>query len=156
MTDEGSILFPSVTICKDDLYDRSGGIITDFKSSPVEEAGALFRVRTFSRARLVKFLGTNTVAGVNNYPCNTVGGPRAGEACSFPVMYPDCGLERKSRLCEEQPGIAAREYNYCEAIDQLDKTDGLPWCYTRTYHNKSHITLQFGYCSTNCTKETAR
>ena len=119
----------------------------------------MFQERTFSRSRLVRFLSTNTVGGDNNYPCSTVGGPRAGEACSFPVMYPDCSLERKARLCEDSPGIAPAEYTYCGAIDILDQdreTDTLPWCYTRTYHNKSHITSEFGYCSPNCTKETAR
>ena len=58
MTDDGSILFPSITICKNEMYDHFKGLIKRLQSNEVsiENARSLFRNRTFSRTRLVKFL----------------------------------------------------------------------------------------------------
>ena len=81
MTDEGSILFPSITICKDQMYNKEEqGIMSKLQSEDlsVEEARAWFEARTVSRSRLVKFLRVRTVEGSNDYPCNTVSGPRNG------------------------------------------------------------------------------
>ena len=65
MTDDDSILFPSITICKKELFDHFKGLIKRLQTNEVsvENAGFFFRNRTFSRARLVKFLrevGTKT------------------------------------------------------------------------------------------------
>ena len=82
MTDAGSILFPSITICKDEMFNNvkygDRGLITRLQSGEVspENARSWFRNKTFSRARLVKFLSTKTVEGSNNFPCNTASGPR--------------------------------------------------------------------------------
>ena len=85
LTDNGSILFPSVTICKNEMFvneeyfDR--GLITRLRSGEItpETAKAWLRNGTVSRTRLVKFLSMKTVEGSdnNNYPCNTVSGPRS-------------------------------------------------------------------------------
>ena len=155
MTDDGSILFPSITICKDEMFlnerysDR--GLITRLQSGEVspENASSWFRNRTFSRARLVKFLSIKTVEGSNNFPCNAVGGPRDGEPCSFPFLYPDCKLMTKVSRCQSDPGIAPVEYAGCYKED----TDN-PWCYTKTYNNKSHIKGEWGYCSPQCSAQT--
>ena len=85
MTDDGSILFPSITICKDEMFDNvtysERGLLTRLQSGEVsaENASSWFLNRTFSRARLVKFLSIKTVTGSdsNNYPCNAVSGPKA-------------------------------------------------------------------------------
>ena len=104
MADAGSILFPSITICKDEMFNNvkysDRGLITRLQSGEVstENARSWFRNRTFSRARLVRFLSIKTVEGSNNFPCNTASGPRAGEPCSFPYVYPDCKLMMKGVL----------------------------------------------------------
>ena len=157
MTDDGSILFPSITICKDEMFDNvkysDRGLLTRLQSGEVESARSWFLNRTFSRARLVKFLSVKTVAGSesNNYPCNAASGPRAGEACSFPYVYPDCSLTKRPGQCKSNPGIASVEYWDCYTED----TDN-PWCYTKTYHNRSHILGEWGYCSHQCSVQTVR
>ena len=90
MTDAGSILFPSMTICKDEMFDSvkysDRGLLTRLQSGEVsvENARSWFLNRTFSRARLVKFLSVKTVEGSqnNNYPCNAASGPRQNRARS--------------------------------------------------------------------------
>ena len=157
MTDEGSLLFPSITVCKDEMFkdaiysDR--GLLPRLQSGEVstENASSWFRNRTFSRARLVKFLSIKTVEGSNKYPCNAVSGPREGEPCSFPFFYPDCKLMTKVAQCQSDPGIVPGKYRGCYTED----TDN-PWCYTRLYHNRSHIKGQWGYCSQDCSKLTER
>ena len=65
--------------------------------------------------------------------------PRAGEACSFPYVYPDCKVMKKKGKCKADPGIVPLEYHGCykEATDN-------PWCYTKTYHNRSQILGEWG------------
>ena len=162
MTDEGSILFPSITICKDEMFDNvkysDRGLLTRLQSGEVstENARSWFRNRTFSRAHLVKFLSIKTVAGSNNFPCNAASGPRAGEPCSFPYVYPDCQLMTKGGVgvlgkCSLDPGIVPVEYWEC----YKEETD-TPWCYTQTYHNRSGILGVWGYCSHHCALQTVR
>ena len=158
MTDDGSILFPSITICKDEMFDSERysdrGLITRLKSGEVssENARSWFRNRTFSRSRLVKFLSIKTVEGSNKYPCNAASGPRDGDPCSFPFIYPDCQLLTKVSRCRSDPGIAPVEYRGCYTAPDTDN----PWCYTKTYHNRSHIKGEWGYCSHHCSEHTAR
>ena len=157
MTDEGSLLFPSITVCKDEMFENERysdrGLLTRLQSGEVstENASSWFRNRTFSRARLVKFLSIKTVEGSNKYPCNAVSGPREGEPCSFPFFYPDCKLMTKVAQCQSDPGIVPEKYRGCYTED----TDN-PWCYTRLYYNRSHIKGQWGYCSQDCSKLTER
>ena len=158
LRDEGSILFPSITICKDEMFDNlkhtNRGLLPSLQSGEVssENAKSWFRNRTFPRARLVKFLSIKTVEGShqNNYPCNAARGPRAGEPCSFPFLHPDCSLMKKSGKCTGDPGITMVKYEGC--YNDKDTT----WCSTRTYHNRSHIMGQFGYCSPLCSSQTRR
>ena len=148
LSDPGTILFPSITVCRDEMFSsyRDGDLIPRLQSGQMDvtEARAWFEAETFSRSRLVKFLSARTVEGTNSFPCNTVSGLRAGEACTFPVLYPDCGLERRSSLCEREGGTPAHWYSSCI----LTERDALPWCYTRTHLNRSHIHLSyFSYIS---------
>ena len=79
ISDEGSILFPSITICRDQMYNTwELGLVSQLQSGDlaVEEARAWFKARTVPRSGLVKFLSARTVEGTNDYPCNTVSGPR--------------------------------------------------------------------------------
>ena len=99
----------------------------------------------------MKFLSIKTEEGSNKYPCNAVGGPRAGEACTFPVMYPDCKLIKKNAGCKDNPGIAPMEYRGCDKKG-LDN----PWCATKTFHNRSLITGEWGFCSKACSEQTVR
>ena len=135
LTDDGSILFPSITICKNEMYNIfDKGLIRKLETGElsVENAKPWLRNRTFSRQNLVRFLSIKTEEGSNKYPCNAVGGPRAGEPCTFPVMYPDCKLIKKNAGCKDNPGIAPVEYLGCDKKG-LDN----PWCSTKTYHNRS-------------------
>ena len=45
MADEGSILFPSITVCKDQMFDHSRGLMKRLQSAEltVENAGFWFR-----------------------------------------------------------------------------------------------------------------
>ena len=45
LTDDGSILFPSITICKDEMYDKATGLIKKLQSGEleVEDASTWFR-----------------------------------------------------------------------------------------------------------------
>ena len=84
MNDDGSLLFPSITICKDEMFvdvrysDR--GLLTRLQSGEVsaENARSWFVNRTFSRSDLLKFLSIKTVKGSdqNNFPCNAASVPR--------------------------------------------------------------------------------
>ena len=160
MTDAGSILFPSITICKDEMFDSvrysERGLITRLQSGEVspEIARSWFLNRTFSRAHLVKFLSVKTVVGSdnNNYPCDAVSGPKAGDPCSFPFIYPDCKLLKKVTRCQLNPNYAPGEYTGCYDAEDTDT----PWCYTRTHYNRSHVGGEWGYCSHNCSSLTAR
>ena len=139
------------------MYDHFNygdrGLLSRVKSGEVsaENARSWFRNRTFSRARLVKFLSMKTVEGSNDYPCNAASGPRAGEACSFPFLFPDCQLMQKPLQCKSYQGSVPLEYQGCYKED----TDR-PWCYTRTYNNRSHILGEWGYCSHLCSLQTVR
>ena len=160
MTDDGSILFPSITICKDEMFenvnDSDRGLLQRLKSGEIspENARSWFRNRTFSRARLVKFLSIKTVEGSNDYPCNTVEGPREGDPCSLPFFYPDCKLTTKTPECLADPGIARLGYAGC--YNDADITAYIPWCYTRVHQNRSHVMGYWGYCSHNCTTHSIR
>ena len=121
LTDDGSILFPSITICKDQMFDNeinNRGLLTMLQSGEVSSANArfYFKNRTFARTRLVKLLSIQTVEGSHNSPCNTVGGPRAGEPCSFPFIYPDCKLMVKAHRCKSNPGLAPVWYRQSGAL----------------------------------------
>ena len=139
------------------MFDNSiygdNGLLQSLQSGEVssENASSWFRNRTFSRGRLVKFLSIKTVESSNNFPCNAVGGPREGEPCSLPFVYPDCKLMTKVSRCQSDPGVAPVEHAGCYKED----TDN-PWCYTKTYHNKSHIKGEWGYCSHHCSAQTVR
>ena len=93
----------------------------------------------------------STVEGSNNYPCNAISGLRAGEACAFPFWYPDCKLLKTSSLCAKNPGRAPMLFNSCSS----EATDNM-WCSTKNYRNRSHITGEWGYCSSACSSETVR
>ena len=159
MVDAGSILFPSVTVCKDAMYDNvessDRGLLSRLQSGevPAENVRSWFRNRTFSRARLVRFLSIKTVEGYNNFPCNAASGPRAGEACSFPFFYPDCKLMKKPFQCKPELEIVLEEYTGCY---KTDRTTDRPWCYTKTYPNRSQILGEWGYCSDECSVQTVR
>ena len=157
-TDAGRILFPSITLCKDEMFNSvrysERGLVTRLQSGEVsaENARSWFRNRTFSRSHLVKFLSIKTVEGSNNYPCDADSGPKAGEPCAFPFFYPDCKLWTKVTRCKLDPGYVIAEYQEC--YNDVD-TD-TPWCYTKTHHNRSHVGGEWGYCSQDCTRLTAR
>ena len=133
------------------VNDSIIGVLTPHEEVPFEIAKSRVMKRTFSRGRLVHFLSVKTVEGCNNYPCNTESGPRAGEACSFPYVYPDCKLMKKPNRCVSDPGSVPVEYAGCSR----EYTES-PWCYTRTFHNRSHITGEWGYCSHHCSVQVVR
>ena len=148
MTDEGSILFPSITVCKDEMYTRwdGEGLFTYLHSGEVsvEEAGGWFKNNTLSRTDLIKFVSVNTVEASNNYPCNAVSGIREGEACSFPFLFPDCQLSKKSRDCFEDPGITSVLYHSCSTEGNFSFTNqhisssnkvGNPLVADKTFHD---------------------
>ena len=137
------------------MYNTSEGISPVLQSGAetdsVETAGLWFGENTFSRSRVVKFFSIKTEDEANNFPCNTVRGPRVGQRCSFPFRYPDCSLEKRLRACDDDPDSVPVEYNSCTEVD----SEGL-WCYTQTYPNRSHIIGEWGYCDKRCNLETAR
>ena len=120
MSDSGSILFPSITVCKDEMYDSrlEGGLFTRLNSGAllIEDAAAWFKNRTVSRSELVKLLSIKTVDPTNNYPCNAVSGHREGETCSFPFLFPDCQQRKKTTVVCQNPEIVPILYNNCSTI----------------------------------------
>ena len=50
-TDVGSILFPSITICKDEMFTSEGAFLPKLQSGEVsmQDARAWFKNRTWSR-----------------------------------------------------------------------------------------------------------
>ena len=101
----------------------------------------MFKKRTLTRNQLLKFLSIKTLEGEgegsNNYPCTAVSGPRTGEDCAFPFVFPDCSQSVKSSVCGRVE-LKPRSYNSCVLLD----TDREPWCYTRVYKNRSHHCLE--------------
>ena len=152
MRDSGRILFPSLTVCKNEMYNSSKGISSRLQSG-AGPTRLWFGEKTFRRSQVVKFVSIKTEAGsdTNNYPCNTVRGPRVGERCSFPFRYPDCRLGKKMRECDEDPGLVPVVYNYCSGAE----SEGV-WCYTKTYTNRSGIIGEWGYCDNQCNLPTPR
>ena len=51
MRDEGSILFPSITICKDEMFTSEGAFLPKLQSGEVsmQDARSWFKNRTWSR-----------------------------------------------------------------------------------------------------------
>ena len=94
---------------------------------------------------------TEAGSDINNYPCDTLRGPRVGDRCSFPFRYPDCKLGKKMRLCDKDPGLVPVKYNSCTGVD----SEGV-WCYTKTYTNRSGIIGEWGYCDKRCNPQTLR
>ena len=132
------------------MYDQNEGLLRKLKSGEVTDAGArhYFRERTFSRHRLLKFLTQRTIDAYHQFPCTTVGGPRSGTPCSFPFVYPDCHLAKKSVRCKNNDTSAPVVYNSC-----ISSGEDNPWCYTRTFTNHSHILGQYGDCMKNCSSD---
>ena len=62
MTDNGSISFPSVTICKDEMYDHVNGLMKRLQSGElsVENASAWFR-NGFNFEKIQKSLLKNLI-----------------------------------------------------------------------------------------------
>ena len=122
LSDTGHILFPSITVCKDEMYTsrEEGALFTRLDSGHlrVEQAGEWFKARTFSRGELVKYLSINTVEGSNNYPCNTISGRRKGEACSFPFIFPDCKQRKKTTFMCRDPAVVPLVYHSCATVGE--------------------------------------
>ena len=157
-TDAGRLLFPSVTICKDEMFNSvrysERGLLTRLQSGEVsaENAKTWFLNRTFSRSHLVKFLSIKTVEGSNNFPCDADSGPKAGDPCAFPFFYPDCKLTKKVTRCKLNPDYKIKAYEECYNDEDTDS----PWCYTKTHQNRSHVGGEWGYCSYDCNRNTVR
>ena len=100
-----------------------------------------FLKRTFSRSELIGFINMNTIEGVNNFPCNTFSGLTPGGSCSFPFVFPDCGLAVKAKSCGSNPRPLPVSHERCNSNNI---------CFTRTYQNNSAILGQWGDCNANC------
>ena len=97
--DDGHILFPSITFCKNYMYTDES-FLEELKSGNLStsEATKLFRKLTWSREKMFRTVSHHTMDGAYKRPCNTVGGPRMGSPCSFPFVYPDCSENVKLML----------------------------------------------------------
>ena len=97
--DDGSILYPSVTICKKYSYDESPGFINLIKSNvsiTIEEAQNWAETHTWEREKTFPFFNHRNMAK-ETFPCDTVGGDMPGRPCVFPFKYPDCSLSLDQR-----------------------------------------------------------
>ena len=150
--DEGTILFPSVKICKKYTYDQLPGVLGDLKSgkASVKEAREWFINHTWRRPRLVNFFSHSTVDTSLQHPCNTIAGPEAGAPCIFPFLFPDCTLARKSIHCKDNDTVQPKLHHNC-----IPTESDTYWCSTRTYQNKSHSLGHFGTCSPRCQAEAS-
>ena len=97
-SDNGHILFPSITFCKNYMYNARKGFLKKIQEEdlPVSHYKTVFKNKTWSKAQMFRTVSHNTVDGSYNNPCNTRGGPRMGSPCSFPFVYPDCSESFKT------------------------------------------------------------
>ena len=109
----------------------------------VDEIRNKFEERTFSRSELIGFLNMNTIEDVNNFPCNTVSGLKPGAPCSFPFVFPDCGLSVKAKRC----GSGSLPMQQPVSHTRCNEND---ICFTRTYQNDSALLGQFADCNARC------
>ena len=100
-----------------------------------------FLEKIFSRSELIGFLNMNTIQGVNNFPCNTFSGLNPGAPCSFPFVFPDCGLSVKPKMCGSPSRPQAVSHERCNKNNL---------CFTRTFQNNSAQLGQWGDCSDKC------
>ena len=103
--DDGHILFPSVTFCKNYMYTHNDGFLHKLKEEKLSssEYKKIFREQTWSRGQLLKTVhhNHNTLDGSFKFPCTTIDGPNSGFPCSFPFVYPDCSESfRPKNQCE--------------------------------------------------------
>ena len=101
--DDGHILYPSITFCKNYMYTHNEGFLHKLKEDKLSssEYKKIFREQTWSRDQLLKTLHHNTLDESFKFPCTTIDGPNSGFPCSFPFVYPDCSESfRPKNQCE--------------------------------------------------------
>ena len=112
----------------------------------VAEIRDKFQEKTFSRSELIGFINMNTIQGqggqgLNNFPCNTFSGLKPGAPCSFPFVFPDCGLSVKPKICGSIPRQQPVRHERCNENEI---------CFSRTYENNSAMLGQWADCNPNC------
>ena len=151
--DEGSIIFPSITVCKNRMYSEYQHPLVSFfdqnnsrQHLKVEDVKAWVQQHTYNRSAVFNMLSHLTLKSQEQYPCNTVGGDRIGNPCSFPFSYPDCSIEvQRESFCSETKKM--KTYFHCSTEDSIN-----PWCSTRNYLNGSWIFKEWGHCSETCSE----
>ena len=151
--DDGFIMFPSITVCKSDMYDKYPDFLINFFDKkvlhPTVNIGTLkswIHRHVWNRSQVFRRLSHKTYQGYKGYDCNTESGPSIGKPCSFPFVYPDCSVKKHmDNYCSQSN--KSRTYHQCISRDG----DGTrAWCSTKNYLNDTHIFAQWGFCSLDC------
>ena len=129
--DNGSILYPSISVCKNYLDGLSVGVVENM-SIPINKKVNTLHQNFWGKEKLIYFFSHSKMFNIT-FPCNTLNGAtEQGKPCSFPAEDYDGKLQKKC--------IAGATSN---------------WCFTRTNDNFSIFTTNtgaefWGYCSPKC------
>ena len=92
--DDGYILYPSLTVCKRNMYDKYPDYPLHFfdkkfmdTTMNVETLKAWIHQHVWNRSQVFNRLSHKTYQGLKGYPCNTESGPGIGKPCSFPFVF---------------------------------------------------------------------
>ena len=134
--DDGSIFYPSISVCKNYLDGLSAGVLENI-SMPIGKKIDILQKNFWGREKQIYFLSHSEMFNAT-FPCNTLNGAtEQGKPCSFPA-YDKGNLHKKCI-----PGATSN------------------FCYTRTHDNFSVFTTNtgaeyWGYCSDQCDGEVPR
>ena len=99
MQDDGYILFPSITVCKDRMYTAYPDYLEPFFKENISDSSINFEdvqswvlKHTWRRSKMFQILHHKT-SGLAHYPCDTISGDKIGKPCSFPFLFPDCSVQ---------------------------------------------------------------
>ena len=94
--DKGSILFPSITFCRDRMFKEEIAFKKEIMEKlkpgylPIPPNKTAFRQFTLSREQLFMNVSHDTLTRKFKNPCTAVSGIGSGSPCIFPFKYPDC------------------------------------------------------------------
>ena len=97
--DDGTVLYPSITVCKKYLNGPNVDIIEN-KSISDEDKISILHEKLWKRNEVVYFFSHSKMFN-SSFPCNTLeGGTEEGKPCSFPYINPIDGRGLQNKCTE--------------------------------------------------------
>ena len=122
VTDDGFILFPSISFCKRRAFDQFPHMLVNFLDPSTRTEENIDSVKQwciehiFNRSTVFNLVSHNTKGGPAPYPCTTTSGDNPGKPCSFPFVFPDCSVFPKPTFCKHNASSQPIEYRECILI----------------------------------------